>query len=172
MVAPICRRSIKYPWREWRRRLTNLRKYGSKKESYRNVRLLLQHSQCGWVKMSSMKDHNCRNLQRWRGNSSWQAQSKRLKVYVQIGLSEQGKVSGTLFIRYKRTKNNKPLNRCRKAEVELLIAPVMGEGGMASSHVKRMRNQSHTGLLPRDYEYEKKTLHLIRCAALGHLNRW
>ena len=38
-------------------------------------------------------------------------------MYVQIGLSEQGKVSGLKF-QNKRSKNNKPLNRCRKAEVE------------------------------------------------------
>lgn len=34
---------------------------------------------------------------RWRGKSSWQAQSGNLRVYVKIGALEQGKVSGPLI---------------------------------------------------------------------------
>ena len=46
--------------------------------------------------------------------SGSQAQSKNLRLYVQIGLSEQGKVSNVS----KLTKKNKQLNRYSKAVLE------------------------------------------------------
>jgi hypothetical protein len=52
------------------------------------MQMALNRRKCGKVKIIDMKCH--RVLQ---ALSSLQAQSKNLRLYVQIGLSEQGKVS-------------------------------------------------------------------------------
>lgn len=58
-----------------------------------------------------MKNHNV-----LQAHLTQQAQSKHLKVYVQIRLLERGKVWALTTTMW--AKNNKPLNLCRKAEIE------------------------------------------------------
>lgn len=88
-VSPIGRGSIKYSWLECLRELTNLRMYGSKSLGHRNVSLRVFRSWCGRVRIVFMKYHVV-----LQAHPSQQAYSKNLKVYAQIRLSEQGKVSG------------------------------------------------------------------------------
>ena len=52
-------------------------------------------------------------------------------MYVQIELSEQGKVLGVKFI----DEEYKQFNQYWKVVVEPMMAPVMGEEGMATSHI-------------------------------------
>lgn len=69
------------------------------------------HRWRGRVKILCMKYHS--ELQ---AHSNQQVYSKHLKVYVQIGLSERGKIQALATTVW--TKNNKPLNLCRKVEIE------------------------------------------------------
>ena len=64
----------------------------------------LNVGQCGGVRIENMKLRIVLQAQ-----SSWQAQSKHLRIYVQIELSERGKVSDTEMCLL--TKNNKQFNR-------------------------------------------------------------
>ena len=82
--------------------LTNLRMYGFKRKLRRNAQGNTKFRKYGKVKIHSMKYHTV-----LQALSSLQAQSRNLKLNVQIGLSEQGKVSNVS----KPTKNNKRLNR-------------------------------------------------------------
>ena len=63
-------------------------------------------SQRGSVKIEVMKDHIA-----LQALSSWQAQSKHLRIYAKIGLPERGKVMG-IPMEYRMTKNNKHPNHC------------------------------------------------------------
>ena len=65
---------------------------------------------CGSVKPVAMKGHIA-----LRARSSHGAQSRHLMAYAQIGPPERGKAAAPGGA--KRTKNDKPLNRCGKAEV-------------------------------------------------------
>ena len=83
--------------RMFHRELTNLRMYGSKAGRGRNAAVRITRSRCGSVKICSMKDHDV-----LQAHASRQDYSRHLKAYVQIGITERGKVSAFLWERGRR----------------------------------------------------------------------
>ena len=72
--------------------------------------------------MTVMKNHDA-----LQAHPSQQAYSGHLRVYVQIGLSERGKVSG-VFTKTQPDAADKQANRCCN-----------GDGGMASSQLQNVQ---------------------------------
>ena len=68
----------------------------------------LKRSQCGSVVICPTNDHVV-----LQAHPSWQDYSKKPKdIYVQIELSEQGKVSGFTIVVKQADEENKLPNRC------------------------------------------------------------
>ena len=130
VVRPICRGSIKYLWWVCRNWLTNLWSKGSKRSSTEMCHLTNLWGKCGGVKAFTMKHHT--PLQ---AASSLQAQSRHLRVYAQIGLSERRK-SWALPIRSVAVETYKPLNLWWKWCHSTCEAVITSRGGIGTSRWK------------------------------------